>query len=136
MTDLDWDLIFRVHVKGAYSVKKTAWPYMRKQNYGRIIVTSSIADIYGDFGQTNYAAAKSALVGFSNSLAQEGAKYNILAKTAIPAAGSRLTQTTLLEAFMGGKLEVKRNVMLRQELQTILEKKRKSKLQLLTLQIR
>ncbi|KAK6739511.1 hypothetical protein RB195_008167 [Necator americanus] len=97
MTDLDWDLIFRVHVKGAYSVKKTAWPYMRKQNYGRIIVTSSIADIYGDFGQTNYAAAKSALVGFSNSLAQEGAKYNILAKTAIPAAGSRLTQTILLE---------------------------------------
>ncbi|EPB80810.1 D-domain protein [Ancylostoma ceylanicum] len=97
MTDLDWDLIFKVHVKGAYSVTKAAWPYMRKQNYGRIIVTSSNAGIYGNFGQTNYAAAKSALVGFSNSLAQEGAKYNIVANALIPTAGSRLTQTVLPE---------------------------------------
>ncbi|KAK6766895.1 hypothetical protein RB195_026265 [Necator americanus] len=100
MTDLDWDLIFKVHVKGAYSVTKAAWPYMRKQNYGRIIVTSSNAGIYGNFGQTNYAAAKSALVGFSNSLAQEGAKYNILANTVIPTAGSRLTQTILPESII------------------------------------
>ncbi|ETN80300.1 oxidoreductase, short chain dehydrogenase/reductase family protein [Necator americanus] len=94
------DLIFKVHVKGAYSVTKAAWPYMRKQNYGRIIVTSSNAGIYGNFGQTNYAAAKSALVGFSNSLAQEGAKYNILANTVIPTAGSRLTQTILPESII------------------------------------
>ncbi|KAL6723040.1 D-family protein [Ancylostoma duodenale] len=100
MTDLDWDLIFKVHVKGAYSVTKAAWPYMRKQNYGRIIVTSSNAGIYGNFGQTNYAAAKSALVGFSNSLAQEGAKYNIVANALIPTAGSRLTQTVLPESLL------------------------------------
>ncbi|KAK6739526.1 hypothetical protein RB195_008180 [Necator americanus] len=58
MTDLDWDLIFKVHVKGAYTKTKAAWPYMRKWNYGRIIVTSSIAAIYGNFGKTNYAAAE------------------------------------------------------------------------------
>ncbi|VDO63208.1 unnamed protein product [Heligmosomoides polygyrus] len=100
MTDLDWDLIFKVHVKGAYSVTKAAWPHMRKQNYGRIIVTSSNAAIYGNFGQTNYAAAKSALIGFSNSLAQEGAKHNIVANTLIPTAGSRLTQTVLPESLL------------------------------------
>ncbi|KAK6038377.1 D-domain protein [Cooperia oncophora] len=100
MTDLDWDLIFKVHVKGAYSVTKAAWPHMRKQNYGRIIVTSSNAGIYGNFGQTNYAAAKSALVGFSNSLAQEGAKYNIISNAVVPTAGSRLTQTVLPESLI------------------------------------
>ncbi|KAK6032242.1 oxidoreductase, short chain dehydrogenase/reductase family protein [Ostertagia ostertagi] len=94
------DLIFKVHVKGAYSVTKAAWPYMRKQNYGRIIVTASNAGIYGNFGQTNYAAAKSALVGFSNSLAQEGAKYNITANAVVPTAGSRLTQTVLPESLV------------------------------------
>ncbi|KAK6752968.1 hypothetical protein RB195_012526 [Necator americanus] len=52
MTDLDWDLIFKVHVKGAYTKTKAAWPYMRKWNYGRIIVTSSIAGIYGNFVTT------------------------------------------------------------------------------------
>lgn len=58
MTDLDWDLIFKVHVKGAYSVTKAAWPYMRDQKYGRVVVTSSNAGVYGNFGQTNYAAGK------------------------------------------------------------------------------
>uniref|UniRef100_A0A7I4Y4A7 Peroxisomal multifunctional enzyme type 2 n=1 Tax=Haemonchus contortus TaxID=6289 RepID=A0A7I4Y4A7_HAECO len=100
MSDLDWDLIFKVHVKGAYSVTKAAWPHMRKQNYGRIIVTSSNAGIYGNFGQANYAAAKSALIGFSNSLAQEGAKYNIIANAVVPTAGSRLTQTVLPESLI------------------------------------
>ncbi|CAJ0956279.1 unnamed protein product, partial [Mesorhabditis belari] len=97
MKDVDWDLIFQVHVKGAFSVTRAAWPYMRDQKYGRIIVTSSNAAIYGNFGQTNYSAAKSALIGFANSLAKEGEKYNIKANTLVPTAGSRLTQTVMPE---------------------------------------
>lgn len=95
MKELDWDLIFKVHVKGAYSVTKAAWPYMREQKYGRIIVTSSNAAVYGNFGQVNYSAAKHALIGFAKSLALEGAKYNILSNALIPTAGSRLTQTAM-----------------------------------------
>ncbi|KAK6739530.1 hypothetical protein RB195_008182 [Necator americanus] len=125
MTDLDWGE-GTVHVKGAYSVKKTAWPYMRKQNYGRIIVTSSIADIYGDFGQTNYAA------GDVKNEKRPTVTVTVSGDDFFDIANEKPNS----QAFMGGKLKVKRNVMLRQELQTILEKKRKSKLQLLTLQIR
>jgi multifunctional beta-oxidation protein len=58
MTDKDWDLIHTVHVKGSYAVTKAAWPIMRKQKYGRIIMTASAAGLYGNFGQANYSAGK------------------------------------------------------------------------------
>jgi len=58
MTDKDWDLIYRVHLKGSYAVTKAAWPHMRDKEYGRIIMTTSAAGIYGNFGQSNYSAAK------------------------------------------------------------------------------
>lgn len=58
MTDADWDLIQAVHVKGSYAVTKAAWPIMKKQKFGRIIMTASAAGLYGNFGQANYSAGK------------------------------------------------------------------------------
>ncbi|CAD5222303.1 unnamed protein product [Bursaphelenchus xylophilus] len=95
MKDIDWNLIMKVHLYGAYSCTKAAWPYFRKQNYGRLVFTSSNSGMYGSFGQVNYAAAKMALVGMSHSLALEGKKYKIFSNALIPTAGSRMTQTVL-----------------------------------------
>lgn len=58
LTDADWDLIHAVHVKGSYAVTRAAWPIMKKQKYGRIIMTASAAGLYGNFGQANYSAGK------------------------------------------------------------------------------
>ncbi|KAG6013090.1 bifunctional hydroxyacyl-CoA dehydrogenase/enoyl-CoA hydratase fox2 [Claviceps lovelessii] len=95
LTDQDWDLIMKVHVKGAYKVTRAAWPHFRKQKYGRVINTASAAGLFGNFGQTNYSAAKLAMVGFTETLAKEGAKYNILSNVIAPIAASRMTSTIM-----------------------------------------
>ena len=77
MTDAEWDIIQRVHLRGSYTVTKAAWPIMRSKSYGRIIFVTSASGLYGNIGQANYSAAKLGLVGLANTLAKEGAKDNV-----------------------------------------------------------
>jgi len=95
MKDEDWNLIFKVHVYGAYSCSRAAWNIMREQGYGRIINTSSASGLFGSFGQASYSAAKMALHGFTQTLAKEGEKRNILVNTIAPLAGTRMTETVM-----------------------------------------
>jgi NAD(P)-dependent dehydrogenase (short-subunit alcohol dehydrogenase family) len=87
--------VLDVHLRGAFYVTRPAWQVMRDQNYGRIVNTSSGAGIFGNFGQTNYGAAKMGLVGFTRVLAVEGAKNNIKANAIAPVARTRMTEELL-----------------------------------------
>ena len=97
------DPVLDVHLKGAFYVTRPAWVHMREQGYGRVVNTASSAGILGNFGQTNYGAAKMGLVGFSRVLAVEGAKYNIKANAIAPIAKTRMTEDLL--GPLGDKLE-------------------------------
>ena len=88
----DFQLVLDVHLKGSVNCTKAVWPLMKEQQYGRIVMTSSSSGIYGNFGQTNYGAAKMALVGFMNSLAIEGQKYGIHVNALAPIAATRMTE--------------------------------------------
>ena len=97
------DPVIDVHLKGAFNVTKPAWVHMREQRYGRVVSTSSAAGIFGNFGQTNYGAAKMGLVGLTRVLAVEGAKYNITANAIAPLALTRMTEDIL--AGLGEQLD-------------------------------
>ena len=89
----DWDIVLDVHLNGTAYVTKAAWPIMYEKNYGRIVFTSSVSGIYGNFGQANYGVAKMGMVGMMNVLSIEGLSKNIRVNTLAPAAETRLIGT-------------------------------------------
>lgn len=91
MTEAEWDLVMGVHLKGAFCVTQPAVKAMRENNYGRIVFTASVSGLYGNFGQTNYGAAKMGLIGIMNSLKIEVEKYGIKVNAVAPNAWSRMT---------------------------------------------
>jgi NAD(P)-dependent dehydrogenase (short-subunit alcohol dehydrogenase family) len=97
----DFRAVVDVHLMGSVHCTKAVWEFMREQNYGRILMTASASGLFGNFGQSNYGAAKMALLGFMNALTQEGRKNNIRVNTIAPMAATRMTEDVLPPALLG-----------------------------------
>jgi len=93
----EFRLVIDVHLMGSVYCTKAVWDIMREQNYGRIVFTSSSTGLYGNFGQSNYGAAKMAMVGLMNTLHLEGSKYDIRVNCLAPAAGTAMTEGLIPE---------------------------------------
>jgi NAD(P)-dependent dehydrogenase (short-subunit alcohol dehydrogenase family) len=96
----DFAAVVDVHLHGSVNCTKAVWEQMREQEYGRIVLTTSSSGIYGNFGQTNYGAAKMALVGFMNALWLEGQKYGIKVNALAPIAATRMTQDLIPQQML------------------------------------
>lgn len=106
MEPIDFELVVRVHLMGSAYVTKAVWETMRDQNYGRILMTTSSTGLGGNFGQSNYGAAKLGMVGLAKTLNLEGAKFNIRVNSLAPTAGTRMTQDIFPEeAYLAFKPE-------------------------------
>lgn len=97
MTLDDFRAVVDVHLMGAVICTKAVWELMREQSYGRIVMTTSSSGLYGNFGQSNYGAAKMALVGLMNTLHLEGEKYNVRVNALAPVAATRMTEDLMPE---------------------------------------
>ncbi len=95
----DFKLVLDVHLMGAVHCCKAVWAIMTEQKYGRIVMTTSSSGLYGNFGQSNYGAAKMALVGLMQTLALEGAKYDIRVNSLAPTAATRMTESLFPQEF-------------------------------------
>ena len=96
----DWDIVVAVHLKGSAVCTKAVWNHMKENGYGRIVMTTSSSGMYGNFGQTNYGAAKAGLSGFMRTLCLEGAKYDIRINVLSPTARSRMTENLMPEEIL------------------------------------
>ncbi len=96
----DFRLVMDVHLMGAVHCCKAVWPIMNAQKYGRIILTTSSSGLYGNFGQSNYSAAKMALVGLMQTLSIEGAKNDIRVNCLAPTAATRMTEELMTAAVL------------------------------------
>jgi NAD(P)-dependent dehydrogenase (short-subunit alcohol dehydrogenase family) len=92
--------VLDVHLAGAFHVTRATWPHLREQGFGRIVCTTSGSGLYGNFGQSNYAAAKMGLVGLTRTLAIEGARHDIHANAIAPIASSRMTEDVMPAAVL------------------------------------
>src|SRR6201989_1520336 len=95
MEPADFEKVLGVHLVGSFYCCKAVWDGMRERNYGRIVLTTSSSGLYGNFGQANYGAAKSGMVGLMNVLAEEGRKYNVRVNIISPTAATRMTEDLL-----------------------------------------
>ena len=91
----DFEFVLDVHLMGTVKTAKAVWEIMREQNYGRIVVTTSSSGLYGNFGQSNYGAAKLGIIGFMNTLKLEGQKNNIHVNAIAPVAATRMTENLM-----------------------------------------
>jgi NAD(P)-dependent dehydrogenase (short-subunit alcohol dehydrogenase family) len=91
----DFEFVLGVHLMGTVKPAKAVWEIMREQNYGRIVVTTSSSGLYGNFGQSNYGAAKMGVIGFMNTLKLEGQKNNVHVNAISPVAATRMTENLM-----------------------------------------
>ena len=96
----DFELVLNVHLMGTVKPTKAVWEIMKTQNYGRIVVTTSSSGLYGNFGQSNYGAAKLGIIGFMNTIKLEGQKNNVHINAISPVAATRMTENLMPPAML------------------------------------
>lgn len=100
MDPADFEAVLRVHLIGSALCSRAVWPIFQERGYGRIVMTTSAAGLYGNFGQANYAAAKMGVLGLMNTLKDEGARHGIVVNAVAPVALTRMTEGLALAEWM------------------------------------